>query len=147
SPQQLASRDFAYRFEKLIEGWVSGRCGLDIEITEGTLLEGAEAEVEMLERLRSSGVRIAIDDFGTGYSSLARLSTLPVATLKIDRSVVNGLANDRSARTLVESILSMPRAFNVHVVAEGVETGQQLNMLDTLRCDQAQGYLMSRPVP
>lgn len=147
SPQQLASRDFAYRFEKLIEGWVSGRCGLDIEITEGTLLEGAEAEVEMLERLRSSGVRIAIDDFGTGYSSLARLSTLPVDTLKIDRSFVNGLANDRSARTLVETILSMARAFNMDVVAEGVETEQQLNMLDTLGCDQAQGYLMSRPVP
>jgi EAL domain-containing protein (putative c-di-GMP-specific phosphodiesterase class I) len=147
SPQQLAGRDFAYRFEKLIEGWVSGRCGLDIEITEGTLLEGAEAEVEMLERLRTAGVRIAIDDFGTGYSSLARLSTLPVDTLKIDRSFVSGLPNDRSARTLVETILTMARAFNMDVVAEGVETEQQLDMLATLGCDQAQGHLMSRPVP
>lgn len=147
SPQQLATKDFAQRFDEIIQGWVSGRCGLDIEITEGTLLEGADTEIRLLDQLRLAGVRIAIDDFGTGYSSLARLSTLPIDTLKIDRSFVSGLPHERSARTLVETILAMARAFDMDVVAEGVETVEQLDLLAGIGCDQAQGYLMSKPVP
>lgn len=147
SPLQLTLADFAQRFTSLTHGWVSGRCGLDIEITEGTLLEGADAEIRMLEELRTTGVRIAIDDFGTGYSSLARLSVLPIDTLKIDRSFVSGLPQDRTARTLVETIMALARAFDMDVVAEGVETREQLDLLTSINCDQAQGYLMSRPVP
>jgi EAL domain-containing protein (putative c-di-GMP-specific phosphodiesterase class I) len=96
--------------------------------------------------LRRAGIRIAIDDFGTGYSSLSRLATLPIDTLKIDRSFINRLDRDARGRTLTELILNVARAYDMDVIAEGVETADQLDLLLGLGCDQAQGFLMSRPV-
>ncbi len=147
SPLQLRHPDFPQRFFDLTQSWADPSCGLDVEIIEGMLLGDSSAAVRKLERLRAAGVRIAVDDFGTGYSSLSRLSELPIDTLKIDRCFINRLSDERSGRTLVATIISLARAFNMTVVAEGVETEEQLGALWNMGCDQAQGYLLSRPVP
>ncbi|HKU16463.1 MAG TPA: EAL domain-containing protein [Steroidobacteraceae bacterium] len=147
SPVQLRRPDFVSRFTKLTQSWACSTCGLDIEITEGTLQDDSDATLKKLERLRAAGARIAIDDFGTGYSSLSRLADLAIDTLKIDRSFISRLRpNDRSSKTLVQTIISLARAFNMTVIAEGVETVEQLGMLWEMDCDQAQGYLHSKPV-
>jgi len=147
SPVQLFQDDFLGRFFELTRSWADPTCGLDVEIIEGMLLGDSTAAVRRLERLRAAGVRVALDDFGTGYSSLSRLSELPIDTLKIDRSFISRLPNDRSGCTLVSTIISLARAFNMTVIAEGVETEEQIGALWSMGCDQAQGYLLSRPVP
>ena len=148
APVQLRRRDFA---SKVIEassrldghtGW-----GLDIEITEGALLDEASWTLRTLRVLRSAGVRIAIDDFGTGYSSLSRLSQLPVDTLKIDRSFTSRLPGDQAGCTLAATIIGLGRAFNMSTVAEGVETREQLEFLQRAGCTESQGYLHSRLIP
>jgi EAL domain-containing protein (putative c-di-GMP-specific phosphodiesterase class I) len=146
SPVQLRSPDFAQRFLQVTRSWANAACGLDIEITEGALLDDCGADVKRLKLLRSAGVRIAIDDFGTGYSSLSRLSDLPIDTLKIDRTFISRLPDDGSGKTVVSTIISLAHAFGMTVVAEGVETEDQLGVLWELGCDQAQGFLFSRPV-
>ena len=146
SPVQLNHPDFLPRFFEVTRSWTDPTCGLDVEIIEGMLLGDSSAAVRKLERLRAAGVRIAVDDFGTGYSSLSRLSELPIDTLKIDRCFISRLPHDRSGRTLVSTIISLARAFDMTVVAEGVETEEQLGALWTMGCNEAQGYLLSRPV-
>ncbi|MBW4053396.1 MAG: EAL domain-containing protein [Proteobacteria bacterium] len=146
SPLQLNHPDFLPRFFEVTRSWTDPTCGLDVEIIEGMLLGDSGAAVRKLERLRAAGVRIAVDDFGTGYSSLNRLSELPIDTLKIDRCFVSRLPHDRSGRTLVSTIISLARAFDMTVVAEGVETEEQLGALWTMGCNEAQGYLLSHPV-
>jgi diguanylate cyclase (GGDEF)-like protein len=121
--------------------------GVDVEITETGLLQDLETSRCKLQALREAGVRIAIDDFGTGYSSLALLPQLPVDLLKIDRSFIRGLPDDRASVTLVSSIIGLALAFDLTAVAEGVETAGQLEVLRALACHQSQGYLHSRPVP
>jgi diguanylate cyclase (GGDEF)-like protein/PAS domain S-box-containing protein len=147
SPLQLRRRSFAAEFLRIASVAASSSGALDVEITEGALLEDAAEILRLLETLREQGVRIAIDDFGTGYSSLSRLSTLPIDTLKIDRSFVKDLPEGRSAATLASTIVSLGKAFGMTIVAEGVETAQQLEHLAHLGCDQSQGFLHSRPVP
>ncbi len=146
STVQLRRPDFADRFLQVITPWANSACGLDIEITEGALLDDCAAEVEKLQRLRAAGVRVAMDDFGTGYSSLSRLSDLPIDTLKIDRSFVSRLPDDSLGRTLVATIISLAHAFGMSVVAEGVETEAQLAALRDMDSDEAQGFLLSKPV-
>ncbi|MGH8296938.1 MAG: bifunctional diguanylate cyclase/phosphodiesterase, partial [Steroidobacteraceae bacterium] len=146
SPLQLNHPDFLERFFQVTQSWADPLCGLDVEIIEGMLLGESDAAVRKLERLRTAGVRIAVDDFGTGYSSLNRLSELPIDTLKIDRCFVSRLPDDRSGRTLVSTIISLARAFGMTVVAEGVETEEQIGELWNMGCDEAQGYLLSPPV-
>jgi diguanylate cyclase (GGDEF)-like protein len=146
SPVQLRFPDFAATFLGALRGWSTQAAGLDIEITEGVLTEDGAAEIKKLRMLRSVGVRIAIDDFGTGYSSLSRLSSLPIDTLKIDRSFVKPLPQDPSARILVKTIIALAKAFNLKTVAEGVETQEQLDYLWQAGCEQSQGFLHSKPV-
>ena len=146
SPVQLRESEFAQRFVRAT-GWAPGkRNGLDIEITEGALLDDSLAVTQTLQSLRAVGTQISIDDFGTGYSSLSRLSKLPVDTLKIDRSFTSALVGDESSQAVVSTIVSLARAFKLSTVAEGVETTAQLEILRTLGCEQSQGYLHSRPV-
>ncbi|MGH8259602.1 MAG: EAL domain-containing protein, partial [Steroidobacteraceae bacterium] len=121
--------------------------GVDLEITETGLLRDLETSRRKLQVLREAGVRIAIDDFGTGYSSLALLPQLPIDLLKIDRSFISGLPDDRASVTLVSSIIGLALAFDLTAVAEGVETAGQLAVLRSLNCHQSQGYLHGRPVP
>ena len=146
SPVQLRDTQFAERFFRAA-GWQSKQSnGLDIEITEGALMEDSESLTRTLQMLRSAGTQVSIDDFGTGYSSLSRLVNLPVDTLKIDRSFTSALADDESTHAVVATIVSLARAFKLSTVAEGVETLEQLEILRQLGCEQSQGYLHSRPV-
>ena len=118
-----------------------------LEVTESVMITQPEQALETLRNLSALGVRIAIDDFGTGYSSLSFLQRFPIHRLKIDKTFVSGLATDPNARTLVKTIIAMADALDLEVVAEGVETVQQLHALADLNCSQAQGYLISHPVP
>ena len=120
---------------------------LVLEITESTLMGDERRTLEVLERLRTIGVRVAIDDFGTGYSSLGYLSRLPVDEVKIDRSFVAGLPGDAGSASIVRLTIELARTFGLCVVAEGIETAEQLEHLAALGCDVAQGYLIGRPVP
>ncbi|MFL6603949.1 MAG: EAL domain-containing protein [Steroidobacteraceae bacterium] len=147
SPVQLRQQDFAARFLAIANSQAQGIRGLDIEITEGVLLEDPDFLAGTLQTLRNAGVRVAIDDFGTGYSSLSRLSQLPVDTLKVDRSFITRLVGDPTAQAVVSTIVSLARAFGLGTVAEGVETVEQVKLVQTLGCEQSQGYLHSRPVP
>ena len=147
SPQQLQRRDFVERFMRHAPD-AGGISLLDIEVTEGMLLEDASVAIDQLRALRRHGVEVAIDDFGTGYSSLSRLADLPIDVLKIDRSFVNKLESDpTSGRKLVGTVISLAHAFGMKAVAEGVETESQLALLWQMGCDQAQGFLYSRPLP
>ncbi|MEA5361765.1 EAL domain-containing protein [Amycolatopsis sp., V23-08] len=119
---------------------------LCLEVTESALMRDQEAAGEVLAALRSLGVLLAIDDFGTGYSSLAQLRRLTLDTLKIDRSFITGIAESRDAEAIVTSIIAMAHAVDLTVIAEGVETAEQLDLLRKLDCDQAQGYHLGRPV-
>jgi diguanylate cyclase (GGDEF)-like protein len=147
SPLQLRRPGFAEHILEIVAGWTGGGWGLDLEITESLLIDPESGEVRKLRALRNAGVRVAIDDFGTGYSSLSRLSDLPVDTLKIDRSFINGLPGDRAAARLVPTVISLARAFDLITVAEGVETRAQLNFLERAGCMQSQGFLHAHPMP
>ncbi len=120
---------------------------LCLEVTESALMRDQEAAGEVLAALRSLGVLLAIDDFGTGYSSLAQLRRLTLDTLKIDRSFITGIAESRDAEAIVTSIIAMAHAVDLTVIAEGVETAEQLELLRRLGCDQAQGFHLGRPIP
>jgi len=146
SPVQLRRRAFADHLLDLVGEWRNENVGIDIEITEGVLIDDVSSAVSQLRVLRRSGIRVAIDDFGTGYSSLSRLAELPVDMLKIDRSFISGLTSSGAGRTVAETIIALGRAFDMTTVAEGVETPEQFEMLEHLGCDQSQGYLHSRPL-
>jgi EAL domain-containing protein (putative c-di-GMP-specific phosphodiesterase class I) len=120
---------------------------LELEVTESLLLQESEGVAETLEKLHQIGVRFALDDFGTGYSSLSYLARLPVDLLKIDRSFVNLMPKSPEQMAIVSAIISLGHALNLNVVAEGVETEEEANLLRLLRCDEAQGYLYGKPVP
>jgi EAL domain-containing protein (putative c-di-GMP-specific phosphodiesterase class I) len=119
---------------------------LKLEITESSVLENAEQTIEVLWRIKALGVRLSIDDFGTGYSSLSYLHRFPVDTLKIDRSFVSTMEDGSESEEIVKTVLTLAKALNLSVIAEGIETGYQYRRLQTLGCEYAQGYLFSRPV-
>jgi PAS domain S-box-containing protein/diguanylate cyclase (GGDEF)-like protein len=146
SPVQLRRRAFADHLLDLVGEWRTDNTGIDIEITEGVLIDDVSSAVSQLRVLRRSGIRVAIDDFGTGYSSLSRLAELPVDMLKIDRTFVNVLTGSGTGRTVAQTIIALGKAFNMTTVAEGVETPEQFDTLAHLGCDQSQGYLHSRPL-
>jgi predicted signal transduction protein with EAL and GGDEF domain len=120
---------------------------LELEITESVLLENDNKTLAMLNQLRSLGIRIAMDDFGTGYSSLSYLQSFPLDKMKIDQSFIRNLTTKPEARAIVRAITSLARAFNIRVVAEGVETADQLHILEAEGCTEFQGYYFGRPQP
>jgi diguanylate cyclase (GGDEF)-like protein len=119
---------------------------LIVEITERTLLQGEHQSCRMFRHLHNIGVRLSIDDFGTGYSSLAVLRQLPIQQVKIDKSFVDGIPNDRQNDQIVQSTIQLVHSLGATTVAEGVETAEQLDHLASLGCDVAQGYLIGRPL-
>ncbi len=121
--------------------------GLDLELTESTVMSDAELAVDTLERMHSIGVRISIDDFGTGHSSLAYLKRFPISRLKIDKGFVDSLLTDAKDEAITRAIIGMANNLDLRAVAEGVETRGQLDFLKTLGCDEVQGYLVARPMP
>jgi diguanylate cyclase (GGDEF)-like protein len=122
-------------------------CGLDLEVTESMLFENIEAAAERLREIKALGPRISLDDFGTGYSSLSYIHQLPLNALKIDRSFIIGMYEDVNKRSIVSTIISLGDALNLKTIAEGVETKQDADLLELLKCDQMQGFLVSKPVP
>ena len=120
---------------------------LELEITESALIGHADRTIECLNQWKQLGVQIAVDDFGTGYSSLNYLSRLPVDRLKLDQSLIQRMTVDAKSATVTRSIISLGAELGIGVIAEGVETEQQLRMLEDLGCPQVQGYLLGRPMP
>lgn len=120
---------------------------IELEITEGALMEDTEKSSEILNELKSRGIKISIDDFGTGYSSLSYLKKFPLDTLKIDQSFVRDVMDDPDDAAIVSAIVAMARSLRLNVIAEGVETQQQLSFLAAKGCNEAQGYLLGKPVP
>ncbi|MGL5063316.1 MAG: bifunctional diguanylate cyclase/phosphodiesterase, partial [Microcoleus sp.] len=119
---------------------------LEIEITESTAMTDVQFTVGILQQLQAMGIHISLDDFGTGYSSLWSLKNLPLNTLKIDRSFVADMMNDRNDSAIVKVAIALGQGLNLKVVAEGVETVEQLEFLQELKCDRAQGYLFGKPI-
>jgi predicted signal transduction protein with EAL and GGDEF domain len=120
---------------------------LKLEITESTAMENAKRTIEVLSELSRIGTQLSIDDFGTGYSSLSYLHRLPFDTLKIDRSFVNEVGENGENSEILQTIISLAKNLRMKVIAEGIETENQLALLRNLGCDYGQGYLMSKPLP
>jgi EAL domain-containing protein (putative c-di-GMP-specific phosphodiesterase class I) len=118
---------------------------LELELTEGTLMDDALATLATLEELRAIGIYLSIDDFGTGYSSMNYLKRFDVRALKIDKSFISGLPQDSENAAITRAIIAMAHGLKMAVVAEGVETDEQLTLLEQYGCDMAQGYLLGRP--
>ncbi len=147
SPVQLRQRDFVRRVFQAMETVPELYGRLDLEITESTIMRDLEENVRTLRALREMGVRVAVDDFGTGYSSLGYLARLPVDAIKIDRSFITSMVGNAHSMVLVSTIISMAHALELKVTAEGVESEEQAKLLQMLKCDELQGYLISRPLP
>jgi diguanylate cyclase (GGDEF)-like protein len=146
SVQQFERADFVDSVLRTLEQHGLDAKHLELEITESLLSRNVKQTTAAMRRLRSHGVALAIDDFGTGYSSLGYLRQLPVSSLKIDRSFVKDLDRSEDAAAICTAIIALAREMKLQVVAEGVENIQQFAFLQRHRCDQAQGYLISRPV-
>ncbi len=120
---------------------------LELEITESLVMRNADYTFEVLQRIRDMGVHVSIDDFGTGYSSLSYLKRFPVNSLKVDRSFIRDVPQDSDDVAITQAIIAMAHSLGLKVIAEGVETEEQLDFLRKLKCDQVQGYLFSEPIP
>ncbi|MNQ29153.1 Phytochrome-like protein cph2 [compost metagenome] len=140
-------RDFVEGIEQILEQTGMPPCLLELEITEGVLMQNVETTMTALNRLKTLGVRLAIDDFGTGYSSLSYLRRFPIDVLKIDQSFIHGLSNDTNDAALVSAIISLGRSLDLNVIAEGVETEEQLAFLKAHQCEEGQGYYFSKALP
>ena len=146
SPRQFQADDLVTVIQR---GLATLRCPadlLEIEITEGVILQHAAATLAILERLRTLGVRLALDDFGTGYSSLSYLRRFPIDTLKIDRSFVHDIPGDQEDSAIVSAIIMLAQSLKLDVIAEGVETEAQRDFLSARGCRRMQGFLFSRPL-
>ena len=147
SPRQFRQKNLLQRIVDILRTSDLNARYLELEITEGTVMHRADEVVVTLARLDEIGVRLSIDDFGTGYSSLSYLKRFPVHKLKIDQSFVRDITTDADDAAIVRAIIAMARSLDILVIAEGVETEEQLAFLGKLLCDEYQGYLFSKPVP
>ncbi len=147
SPLQLRSRHFISDIQRAIGSDRDAAASLELEITEGLIMEDVDYSIATLRAIRAMGVTVAIDDFGTGFSSLSYLSKLPLDTLKIDRTFVSDLTEAPEGLAQVSTIINLAHSLNLKVVAEGVETAEQARLLKMLGCNEMQGFYLSKPLP
>ncbi len=144
---QLSDRDFVERLRQLLAETGLAPATLQLEVTESVIADRIDEIIERLTEIRAMGVRVALDDFGTGYSSMGQLQSLPVDTIKIDRSFITALnSNDERGEHVVNALVGLGQALGLQVVAEGVEEQEQLTALLGPQCDLAQGFLLARPL-
>jgi diguanylate cyclase (GGDEF)-like protein/PAS domain S-box-containing protein len=147
SQRQFQQYDIVQTVRRVLADTGLAASSLELEITETAAMQNPETTVEALHALRALGVSIAIDDFGTGYSSLSYLKRFPITAVKIDRAFIRDITSSESDAAIVAAVVRIARAMKLRVVAEGVETEEQLSFLRQQECDAAQGYLFSRPQP
>ena len=147
SARQFRQPDFVAHVLETIRRTEADPKNIKIEITESMLLESLEETVVIMNTLKSHGVQFSLDDFGTGYSSLAYLKRLPLDQLKIDRTFVRDILSNATNGALAQAIISLARALGLLVIAEGVETDEQRDLLARLGCECYQGFLFSKAVP
>ena len=147
SVKQIQQKTLAETIARILNETGVEACFLELEITEGILIDHSAEMVERLSTLHDMGLRLAIDDFGTGYSSLSYLKRFPIDTLKIDQSFVHDIANDPDDAAIVAGIINLAHSLRINVIAEGVETEEQRAILARQACDQYQGYYFSKPLP
>jgi len=145
SARQFQERDLSETVIRILDETGLAAKHLDLELTESSIMQNSEFAAGVLDRLKSMGINISIDDFGTGFSSLASLKRLPIDVLKIDKSFVRDVTTDPDDAALVMAIITLAHNLRLKVIAEGVETAEQLRFLQLLRCDEIQGYFFSRP--
>ena len=146
TPKQFAQPDLAAQIGQILQQTGINPSCLDLEITETIAMADVGHSSVVLAQLKALGARLSIDDFGTGYSSLSRLQRFPVDTLKIDRAFISRMDSDLETYEIVRIIVMLAHSLGLKVVAEGVETQQQVEMLKQIGCELAQGYLYSKPV-
>jgi len=149
SPSEFKRGNLIERIQHVLSASNIAPARLELEITEGVMLDDAAGALEIMRTLKRLGVRIALDDFGTGYSSLSYLRAFPFDGLKIDRSFLSRLdqsSNNESDQAIIQAIVGLGRALSLTVTAEGVETTDHLKLLQAVACDEGQGYYLSRPL-
>lgn len=148
SPVQLRDQSFVFEFEKLLKQYKVNPKNIEIEITEGILIDNTEQAIQTLNRIKSLGVGISLDDFGTGYSSLNYLRQLPLTTLKIDKAFIANITSPNSLEAhITDSIISLVSKMGLDTIAEGVENIEQFEALKKINCRTSQGFLMGKPMP
>lgn len=147
SPNQIKNKYFIKLIDSVLQETKLDPKYLEIEITEGTLINSVGEKSKLLQELIDKGIKVSIDDFGTGYSSLNYLTTLPISTLKIDKSFVDKICNDKKSRSIIECIIELSKKLNYSVIAEGVERIEQKELLNKIGCTYVQGYYYSKPLP
>jgi EAL domain-containing protein (putative c-di-GMP-specific phosphodiesterase class I) len=147
APRMFQQRELARMVDRALSSSGLESRFLELEITESMILHNVEAATQTLEELSRLGVNLAIDDFGTGYSSVSGLRRMPIKKLKIDRAFVNDLTGNPSNGTVAAAVIALARSMNLGVIAEGVETEEQLRLLKAKGCRQGQGFLFSLPLP
>jgi diguanylate cyclase (GGDEF)-like protein/PAS domain S-box-containing protein len=146
SARQFQQRDLAQIVERVLEETGLPPDSLELEITESAAMQNVDLSIAVMRRLKEMGIRIAIDDFGTGYSSLSYLKRFPIDTVKIDQNFLRDMTSESADGAIVSAVISLARALKLRVIAEGVETQQQLAFLQSHQCEEMQGFLFSRPM-
>lgn len=147
SPKQFSDPDLVASISTILKEEALPPHLLELELTEGLLLEATEDTHRRLDELKALGLTLAMDDFGTGYSSLSYLKKFPIDILKIDRSFINEIPDNQDDMEITSAVVAMAHNLKLKVVAEGIETPEQLAFLRRHRCDVGQGYLFDRPIP
>jgi diguanylate cyclase (GGDEF)-like protein len=146
SPANFADVDFPQKIFKILRSYEIEPHMVIFEITERTIVSDSNTPLSVCEKLSKAGIRISLDDFGTGYSSLSHITKYPINEIKIDRCFIAKICKDQKTRLIVNAIIGLAKAFNISIVAEGVETEEQYELIKELDCSQAQGYLIDKPL-
>ncbi len=146
SPLQFRQEGFVSRLGNILSEMKVDPSCIQLEVTEGMIMESVDEAVQILKNIKDLGVKVALDDFGTGYSSLSRLSSLPLDKLKVDQSFVRSIESDTASRSVTDAVIALGHSLHLEVIAEGIESEGSLRYLQERGCQQAQGYLFSRPL-